>query len=244
MRIAICDDEKEIRGYLEELILTVDNSLTVIQYEDADRLLEDKFNADILLLDIQMPGVDGMEAARALRKRGSKVTIVFVTAIEEYVFDAFDVGAVGYIVKPFDDSKVRGVLHNAINAANEQRRIDGLLSDKAKNNRRTILVKTDSGNVNISLSDVAYAEVFDRKIVLHMRNRSTISYYGRMSSLESIAGSDFFRIHRSYLINLYFVKSYDAKNVVVLSDCIPIARGKYHDFVKVYLEFYTRREGL
>ena len=244
MRIAICDDERTIREYLEDLVLTVDSSITVIQYEEGSKLLEEDFNADILLLDIQMPGIDGMEAAKALRSRGSKVIIVFVTAIEEYVFDAFDVGAAGYIVKPFDDSRVRDVLLSAIRVAKEQRRIDSLLSEQLKHSNRTILVKTDSGNINISLSDVAYAEVFDRKIVLHLKDKSTISYYGRMSSLENIAGSDFFRIHRSYLVNLIFIKSYDSKNVVVLSDSIPIARGKYHDFVKVYLEFYTRREGL
>ena len=71
-----------------------------------------------------------------------------------------------------------------------------------------------------------------------------ISYYGRMSDLEKIVGNDFFRIHRAYLINLKYIKSYDSKHVVIMGNDIPVARGKYQQLVKAFLSYRTRQEGL
>ena len=79
-----------------------------------EALLEADEQIDILFLDIQMPGKNGMETARALRKRGMDTILIFVTAIEEYVFQAFDVGAFHYLVKPFEQEKFAEVLRNAI----------------------------------------------------------------------------------------------------------------------------------
>ena len=77
-----------------------------------------------------------------------------------------------------------------------------------------------------------------------MKDRDNIEYYGRISELERISGQDFFRVHRAYLINLAYVKSYDSKAVRVGDAEIPVARGKYQELVKAYLSYYTRREGL
>ena len=71
-----------------------------------------------------------------------------------------------------------------------------------------------------------------------------ISFYGRMSDLEKIVGVDFFRVHRAYLINLKYIKSYDSKHVVVMGSDIPVARGKYQKLVKAFLSYRTRQEGL
>ena len=84
----------------------------------------------------------------------------------------------------------------------------------------------------------------NRRIILHMKDRDNIEYYGRISELESISGKNFFRVHRAYLINLACVKSYDSKSVRVGDAEIPVARGKYSDLVKAYLSYYTRSEDL
>ena len=77
-----------------------------------------------------------------------------------------------------------------------------------------------------------------------MNEKQCIEYYGKMRDLEQVAGSDFFRVHRAYLINLSYVKSYDSKTVTVPGEEIPIARGKYQELVKSYLSYYTRKEHL
>lgn len=207
-------------------------------------MLQSEFDADILFLDIQMAGTNGMDAAKELRNKGSNVVIVFVTAVEEYVFDAFDVNAIGYLVKPFNDDKLRELIIKSIETAKKQRTYDSIISTYKKDSKRIITVKTDVGTTRVNLSDVAFAEIFDRRIVLHLKDRTTIEYYGRISALENIAGEDFFRPHRSYLINMGYVLSYSANNIAILEYDIPIARGKYKVFVKEYLAFHTRRENL
>ncbi len=90
IKIALCDDEKPIRDYIEKCVREVAPDALVSQYSDASNMVSASFDADILFLDIQMPGMDGMKAARILRTMGNKTILVFVTAVEEYVFQAFD----------------------------------------------------------------------------------------------------------------------------------------------------------
>ena len=105
LRIAICDDEKEIRNNIERNIRLIYADVSIVQFEDGKTLLAYTEQIDILFLDIQMQPIDGMETARELRKAGNRMTIIFVTAIEEYVFQAFDVGAFHYLVKPIEQVK-------------------------------------------------------------------------------------------------------------------------------------------
>ena len=77
-----------------------------------------------------------------------------------------------------------------------------------------------------------------------MNDREQIEYYGKMADLEKVAGDDFFRVHRAYLINLSYIKAYDAKTVTVSGTELPVARGKYRELVKKYLSYFTRKEHL
>ena len=117
MKLAVCDDEKNIREYIAERIRAADGDMQIVQYETAADILASGLSMDILFLDIQLPDSSGLEAARKLRERGSRAILVFVTAAEEYVFDAFDVNALGYIVKPFEEKKLDEVIVKAIDAA-------------------------------------------------------------------------------------------------------------------------------
>lgn len=242
MKLVICDDEKNIRDMIAECAVEVLGDISIESYPDAEIAASPEFDADILFIDIMMPGHNGMEAAGKLRENGKKTVIVFVTALEEYVFRAFDVGAFQYIVKPFDREKLKDIIGKAAKQAREQKRIDKLLLEKKsrKINNRTISVRVGSVNMQIPLKDIMYAEVFDRRIVLHMRSGETIEYYGKISELEKLAGSDFFRIHRAYLINLAYIKSYDHKEVNISDAQLPIARGKHPELVKALLSYHGR----
>ncbi|MCR5746125.1 MAG: LytTR family DNA-binding domain-containing protein [Lachnospiraceae bacterium] len=246
MKLAICDDEKRIRDLIAESVRDVSESMKIEFYADARGILAPDFDADILFLDIQMPGIDGMKAARMMREDGRKTVIVFVTALEEQVFNAFDVGALNYIVKPFKKDRIRAVIKKAIEQAEENGYIERTLSEKEEGNEsaRSITVKSGGSNTRVILGEIAYAEIYDRRIILHMNDRDNIEYYGRISDLESIAGKDFYRVHRAFLINLAYVKSYDSKSVRVTDTDIPVARGKYQELVKAYLSYYTRSEDL
>ena len=97
LQIAVCEDEKEIREYIRSLLLKglgAEGMESEIElFEDAETLISSETSPDILFLDIEMPGINGIQAAKRLREAGSQSVIIFVTAMEEYVFQVFDVGA-------------------------------------------------------------------------------------------------------------------------------------------------------
>ena len=106
---------------------------------------------------------------------------------------------------------------------------------------RYIEIQSGTSHIRVNLSRLIYAEVYDRKTILHMKDEN-IEYYGQLSALEVLVGKDFYRIHRSYLVNMKFVERYDRTSVTTLSDDkIPIARREYDGFLNAYMEYSRRR---
>lgn len=110
MRIGICDDKKEARDYIADKAKCLYPSDIIVTYVSGEALLCASTLPDILFLDIQMPQMNGLETARKLRQRDKSLVIIFVTATADHVFEAFDVGAFHYLVKPFTDLKFTEVL--------------------------------------------------------------------------------------------------------------------------------------
>ena len=189
---------------------------------------------DILFLDIQMSGIDGMETARELRKKDKRVILVFVTAVEEYVFQAFDVGAFNYIVKPIDDGKFSDVLHRAVDEWSSQN-----INEKEPE-ERYVLINNSGVHTKVILDEIVYAEVFNRKVVIHKLD-GEIEYYGKMSDLEALAGDSFFRPHRAYLINFKYVEKYDATTIYLERGTVLMAKQNYPEFVKKYMKYIQKR---
>ena len=114
MEIAICDDDKVIREQIRGLIKQQRADAAVALYESGEELLACKRQFDLVFLDIQMKGKNGIETARMLQKTGEDTILVFVTECKEYVFDAFDVGAFHYLLKPLSEKKFAEVLEKAV----------------------------------------------------------------------------------------------------------------------------------
>ena len=234
MQIAICDDEKNIRELISEKVLKQFPEAEVDFYSSGDELLLSDKPIDILFLDIQMSGRNGMEAARELRKKDKKIIIVFVTAAEEYVFQAFDVGAFHYIVKPIDDEKFTDVLCRAVDELNTQE------MQIQTPEERHLMINNGGVHIKVTIDDIVYAEVFNRKVVVHKLNE-TIEYYGKMSDLEAVAGENFFRTHRAYLINFKYVEKYDASTIYLEKGTAIMSKQNYPEFVKKYMKYIQRR---
>ena len=234
MRIAICDDEKNIRELIANKVAKQYPGAEIIFFQSGEELLLSNESMDILFLDIQMSGIDGMETARELRKKDKSVILIFVTAVEEYVFQAFDVGAFNYIVKPIDDGKFSDVLHRAVDEWSLQN-----INEKEPE-ERYVLINNSGVHTKVILDEIVYAEVFNRKVVIH-RLDGEIEYYGKMSDLESLAGDSFFRPHRAYLINFKHVEKYDATTIYLERGTVLMAKQNYPKFVKKYMKYIQKR---
>ena len=233
MRIAICDDEVSMVQILEEKIKKLLPDAVIEKYLSGKKLIASGSKPDVLFLDIQMPGMDGMETAKMLRQDNEDMILIFVTAAEEYVFQAFDVGAFHYLVKPFSDEKLKEVVTKAVHAVKRSSRLE--------KDEKYIMVQTAGSHIKIFLRDIVYAEVFNRKVIIHTRN-TDIEYYGKLQDLQNMAGEDFFRTHRAYLVHFKYVEKYDATCVTMKNGTALIAKQNYPEFVRRYLK-YNKRKG-
>ncbi|MFG6383108.1 MAG: LytTR family DNA-binding domain-containing protein [Lachnospiraceae bacterium] len=237
MRIAVCDDEKLIRDTIAERIKKLYPFYEILKYKNGEKLLEDTIESDIVFLDIQMDGMDGIETAKCLRKRNKKIILIFLTAWEEYVFQAFDVEAFHYLIKPLRKEKFYQVLEAAINKVEE---IQGAMQKKRE--EKSILVKVGTSSQKIYLDEIIYAEIYNRKVTLYTTTKN-IEFYAKMSNLEQELGEDFVRPHRSYLVHLRYVSKYCATDITLENGTvILLAKQKYKEFVKRYMKYIKRIE--
>ncbi len=232
MQIVVCDDEKDICSWIVKRVHRWYPEEECCVFLSGEEFLDSRMHADILFLDIQMPGRDGMEIARELRGRGERTVLIFITALKEYVFHAFDVSAFHYLVKPFSEEKFVEVLHTAIKQCREQKR--------DQEEEKCLIIRQKGLCTKVKSSEIIYAEVFNRKIVIHKID-GEVEYYGRMSALEKLVGTDFFRTHRAYLIHLKYVLQYDATTVWLENGAkVLLAKQKFPEFVQNYLQYNKR----
>lgn len=227
LRIAVCEDEKVIRESIAEKICIRYPKAQIEQYEMGEQLLREVEGVDIVFLDIHLEDMNGLEVAKRIREKNHHISIIFITAYEQYVYDAFDVRAFQFLVKPIDSVKFYKVLQSAV---------DNIQIKDRKEEPFTILKKGHS-TYKIYHHQIYYAEVLGRKIKLHTVE-GIHEFNGKLAGLEESLGLNFFRIHRSYLVNLDYISSYDATKVTLdQGQQLVIAQKKYADFVQAYLQF-------
>lgn len=240
IRTAICDDEADIRAYLAALIKAQSCSCEIVEYASAAECLGDCREVDLLFLDIGLDssggGLDGMALARKLRERmtGTQPVIIFITGYERYVFDAFDVGAFHYLIKPLDEKKFAQVFARA--AA----RIKAGRTAKV----RTLTLQSAGVSRTVPLDSIYYVESSNHKVVLRLKD-GEFSCYGKIRDLELELQGRFFRIHKGYLVNLAYVEGYSRTELTLANgETLLISKYKYQDFVKAYLRFLKKGAGL
>ena len=178
MRIAICDDEKRICAILAEKVENIRPDAEIMTYSSGEDLLNAGNLPDILLLDIRMPGMSGMDVAKVLRDRDWRKILIFITGEEDQVFNSFDLHAFHFLVKPVADEKLKEVLDNAVKEL--ERSVP--VSEKQE---KYIDIQSGTSHIRVNLSQLMYAEVYDRKTILHMKNEN-IEYYGQTKYLQTI----------------------------------------------------------
>lgn len=232
IRIAICDDEKNIRAYLRKLVRKQDSESEITEYASADEYLSGGMEHDLLFLDIEMKGsasgMDGMSMARQIRSMelDRQPIIVFVTGYEKYVYDAFDVDAFQYLLKPINEQKFAEVFSRAA----------GQILSGAEQKKKTLVIQCGSESRAIPLDSIYYLESRNHKVVLYLKE-GELEYYAKIGDLEGELAGQFYRIHRGYLVNLAYVEGYDKTEVTLANgDRLPLSK-KYDDFAAAYLQF-------
>ena len=228
IKFAICDDEplmarglaEHLTGYMEEHSVS---DYSVTSFSGGRALLDCGGGFDVIFLDIQMEQPDGMEVARLLRRRGDRSLLIFVTVLGELVFEAFQVEAYDYLLKPLDRTRFK-------------RTMDRALQFLRQRTAQHIVIQRGTGCQVVPLSDLVYCEVLGRKIYLHKQDGTVIDYYNRLENLERCVDGRFFRCHRSYLVNLDYVHGCQAGQVLLSQgECVPVSRLRERELTQALL---------
>ena len=214
-----------IRAMASDFFRKKNREIQLRTFLSGEELLSYDGQIDILFLDIQMKGMDGIETARKLRDSKFRGFLIFITVLKEMVFQSFEVEPYDYLVKPVEKKqfeKTMERLYTSMQNASE----DSLLVQKGYEGR---IIREE---------EIVFCEIIDRKIYLNLASGEVVDYYERIEKLETKLGSHFFRCHRSYLINLKHLKGY--KNGTACMDNgkeIPVSRLRSKEFSSVVLQY-------
>ncbi len=233
LNIAICDDEEAIREQIKELIEKERPGVCPGIYETGDGLLAAGGQFDLVFLDIQMDGTNGIETAKILRERDEDTILIFITGIREYVFEAFDVAAFHYLLKPIEEDK----FHEVFGRAERE------LEKRKKQRRETVFIKTRNRGFALEKDSILYIESRGKKVEIHTTGE-TIEAYVSMNELEGQLGAGFYRCHRGYLVNMAYVTEYDSESIILNNgEYVYLAKEKYGEFVKAYMRYLRNGVG-
>jgi DNA-binding LytR/AlgR family response regulator len=217
IKIGICDDSKTDSDYISSLVKKWGKykNPNIVTFSSAEEFLfnyEEEKDYDILLLDIEMKGMDGVTLARKLRGENDAVQIVFITGYSDYIAEGYDVDALHYLMKPVKEDKFFQVLDKA--------------AAKLSKNEKQLRLETGSGVSLIPIYRITYIDVRANYITIHAGEEYTIKK--TLSEIEKELDDRFFRISRAAIVNLGCI-SRVTKTDIILNDgtAIPLPRGAY-----------------
>lgn len=227
IKAAVCDDERyftsELHHDLESFFSERNIGSIITEFYSGKQLIESGFNYDVIFLDVRMDERDGFETAKQLRRSGFSGCLIFVTVMKNDMYRAFEYGAFDYLVKPVSRITFTRTLERFLHSLS--------------NADRSLIISRRNEQTVIKLSSILYCEIINRKVNIHLASGNVIEYYDKISTLESKLGGDFFKSHRSYLVNLKHVSGY-GKNEITLdnNEMIPLSRGRKSALMNALLE--------
>lgn len=228
-QISIVDDEAGSRQFLEKLVLAWAKErkypVSISKFENAEEFLfkeEDK-KTDILLLDIEMKNMNGVELAAKVRRDNRQMQIVFITGYMEYIQEGYEVEALHYLLKPICAEKLFPVLDRAV--------------ERLKTAGAALLLSYKGELVRIPFYEIRYLEVQKNYVTVHGKEDYEVKL--TLSELEKELDEGFFRTGRSYIVNLKFVRRI-TKTEVLLEDgsSIPLSRGMYDKINQAMIRYF------
>lgn len=208
IRIVIADDEAPARKRLHELLGDIEQVCVVGEAKNGQEALNlaEQTQAEVVLLDIRMPGMDGIEAAQHLQKLGRPPAIIFTTAYDAYAVKAFDMNAVDYLLKPIRLERLQAAINKGRKL--NQSQLDAL---KPMQSKRSHFSVVERGRVLlVPLEDVIYLRAELKYITIRTREREFL-IEDSLTSIEQEFGSHFVRLHRNCLVAQSSIMGYERR---------------------------------
>ena len=233
-KVAFCDDDLSTLDKLQVLLdgyrIEKNRQINYTAFRDPFELLaviERGTRFDVLLLDVLMPGENGIDAAAEIRRYDSNVKIIFLTSSTEFAVQSYTVNAFFYQLKP-------------VHAESFFQVMDAALDECEKEQTCSLILRCKSGIIRIELKTLEYCEVIHRTLFFHLTNGKVLESTGSLDELckQLKPYGNFLRPHRSYLVNLEYVQNLSTRAITMscLTE-IPIPRGKYNEVKNTFLEF-------
>lgn len=236
LRIGICDDNQDarsmLRSILERLLDRRSIAFAVFEFSSAEGLLswlpKHPGEIDVLFLDIELHGMNGMEAARRIREKDEALVLIFVTGFSDYVFDGYTVGALDYLMKPPDTKRLDAIIQ----------RVLGILHRREP---ETYTIQNVDGMYRIPVRQILYF-MSDRRQVLLVTKEREYPFYAKLDEVAQRAGAGFVRIHRRYLVRAGAVHGMEGNMVLVGEKRLPISRNQRQSAMLAIAEALLHRE--
>lgn len=243
MRIAIIEDEQLHKdlliSYINKWTASVKTSHmenVIKDYENAEQFLfnyDDENPFDILFIDIQMSGMNGMELAKKVREKDKDVSLVFTTGITDYIQEGYDVEAMHYLIKPLKQEKVFECLKKAASK---------------KKTEKYIIVHTEEDVLKLNIEALNYVEARGHRCIAALDKKlkneeNTVEVRESLQEMEKLLdGYDFIKCHRSYLCRIGSIYRIE-KSEVYFDDgsSIPVSRRMYDNVNKAFINYFSDR---
>lgn len=224
IKIAICDDSKADGEFVADLTRRWGQSsgsqISLSIFPSAEAFLfrySENKDVDILLLDIEMPHMDGVTMAKQIRRENETVQIIFITGYSDYISEGYEVAALHYLLKPINPDKLFEVLTRA--------------ADKLNKNERTVLIEQSGETIRIPLYEISYIDVHQNYITVHAQRvhaKRDYTIKKTLADFEKLLDDRFFRVGRSAVVNLSYIVRV-TKTDAYLSDgsVVPIPKTAY-----------------
>lgn len=237
MKIAICDDNKlelqQITTIVQEFIGLKQpiHPMSVHTFTNGSDLFlfTQKYGGfDLVILDIIMPGLNGIELAAKLRTRGDNCKIIFLTSSPEFALDSYKVKAYYYLLKNSAGSELHTLLSRVLDEITEE-------------NQTSVIIKEKGKWTRVPVCTIQYVECINHTVYFHLYKNETICCFGTMNEFHEVLLSDkrFVKCHKSYIVNMQYVKSITGKDFILEDGMnVPISRSVYPHVKNSYFDYF------